>query len=81
MSTETIYRSLFVQARGVLRKELTAHLRTGARMRQAKKGGRRGQGRGCIVDAVSIRERPPEVADRAVGYPFRGPDRQKSPEG
>jgi len=72
VSTETIYRSLFVQARGVLRKELTAHLRTRRTMRQAKQGGRKGQGRGCIVDAVSIRERPPEVADRAVPGHWEG---------
>jgi IS30 family transposase len=72
VSTETIYRSLFVQARGVLRRELTAHLRTARTMRQAKKGGRKGQGRGCIVGAASIRERPPEAADRAVPGHWEG---------
>ena len=66
VSTETIYRSLFVQARGALRKELTAHLRTRRTMRRSRNASRQGQGRGGIVDAVSIRERPAEVEDRAV---------------
>jgi IS30 family transposase len=72
VSTETIYRSLFVQARGVLRKELTAHLRTKRTMRQAKSASRKGQGRGGIRDAVSISERPPEVEDRAVPGHWEG---------
>ena len=66
VSTETIYRSLFVQAGGVLRKELTAHLRTRRTMRRSRQATRSGQGRGGIVDAVSIRERPAEASDRAV---------------
>jgi len=72
VSTETIYRSLFVQARGVLRKELTAHLRTRRTMRRSGQATRSGQGRGGIVDAVSIRERPAEAADRAVPGHWEG---------
>jgi IS30 family transposase len=71
-STETIYRSLFVQARGVLRKELTAHLRTRRTMRRSRQATRSGQGRGGIVDAVSIRERPAEASDRAVPGHWEG---------
>jgi IS30 family transposase len=72
VSTETIYRSLFVQARGVLRKELTAHLRTRRTMRRSRHATRSGQGRGGITDAVSIRERPAEVEDRAVPGHWEG---------
>lgn len=72
VSTETIYRSLFVQARGVLRKELTAHLRTRRTMRRSVHATRKGQGRGGITDAVSIRERPAEVEDRAVPGHWEG---------
>src|SRR5262245_27868063 len=57
VSHETIYRSLFIQARGVLKKELLAHLRTQRVMRRSKRASTGGQGRGQIVDAVSIRER------------------------
>ena len=72
VSTETIYRSLFIQARGVLRKELTAHLRTPRTMRRSAHATRKGQGRGGITDAVSIRERPAEVEDRAVPGHWEG---------
>ncbi len=72
ISHETIYRSLFVQARGVLKKELVGHLRTRRVIRRSKKARTRGQGRGQIVDAVSIRERPAEVEDRAVPGPWEG---------
>jgi IS30 family transposase len=72
VSTETIYRSLFVQARGVLRKELIAHLRSGRTLRRSQKATTKGQGRGGIVDAISIRERPAEVADRAVPGHWEG---------
>jgi IS30 family transposase len=72
ISHETLYRSLFVQARGVLKKELVGHLRTQRVMRQSKKARIRGQGRGQIVDAVSIRERPAEVEDRAVPGHWEG---------
>src|SRR5712692_8417047 len=72
VSAETIYTSLFIQARGVLRKELHAHLRTRRTMRRAKKATTHGQGRGAIVDAVSIRERPAEAADRAIPGHWEG---------
>ncbi len=72
ISHETLYRSLFVQARGVLKKELVRHLRTRRAIRRSRKGGPRGQGRGQIVDAVSIRERPAEIADRAVPGHWEG---------
>jgi IS30 family transposase len=71
LSHETIYKSLFVQARGALKKELMAHLRTQRQMRQAK-GGTAKRGLGSIVDAVSIRERPAEAEDRAVPGHWEG---------
>ena len=71
ISHETIYRSLFVQTRGVLKKELMAHLRTARQMRQAK-GGTAKNGLGSIVEAVSIRERPAEAEDRAVPGHWEG---------
>jgi IS30 family transposase len=69
VSHETIYRTLFVQARNVLKKELTAHLRRAGSMR-----GRRAQpvGRPCVVDGISIHQRPPEVDDRAVPGHWEG---------
>jgi IS30 family transposase len=72
ISHETIYRSLFVQARGVLKKELVGHLRTRRMIRRSKNSCTRGLGRGQIVDAVSIRERPAEVEDRAVPGHWEG---------
>lgn len=72
VSHETIYRSLFVQARGALKKELVGHLRTKRRFRRSRHASYRGQGRGAIVDAVSIRERPAEVEDRAVPGHWEG---------
>lgn len=73
VSTETIYRSLFIQTRGVLKTELTRHLRTRRVTRRARVGPRKSQGRGGrIIDAVSIRERPPEVEDRAVPGHWEG---------
>jgi IS30 family transposase len=71
VSHEAIYRSLFVQTRGVLKKQLLAQLRTARQMRQAK-GGTPKNGLGQIVDAVSIRERPAEVEDRAVPGHWEG---------
>jgi IS30 family transposase len=71
VSHETIYRSLFVQTRGVLKKELMAHLRTKRQMRQAKSGVVM-SGLGQIVDTVPIRERPAEADDRAVPGHWEG---------
>src|SRR5690242_2154312 len=71
ISHETIYRSLFLQTRGVLKKQLMAHLRTARQMRQAK-GGTTKSGLGQIVDTVSIRERPAEAEDRAVPGHWEG---------
>jgi IS30 family transposase len=72
VSHETIYRSLFIQARGVLKKELIGHLRGARTMRRSKRASTANQGRGQIVDAISIRERPAEVEDRAVPGHWEG---------
>ena len=72
VSPETIYRSLFIQARGVLKKELLAHLRTRRRMRRSEHASTAGQSRGQIVDAVSIADRPPEIEDRAIPGHWEG---------
>ena len=72
VSHETIYRSLFIQARGALKKELVAHLRTRRMMRRSKKASTRDQPRGQIVDAVSISERPAAIEDRAVPGHWEG---------
>jgi IS30 family transposase len=72
ISHETIYRSLFIQARGVLRKELVAHLRSTRMMRRSKNASPDGQPRGQIVDVVSIRERPADVEDRAIPGHWEG---------
>jgi len=72
LSHETIYRSLFVQTRGVLKKELMAHLRTARQMRQAKGGTTKSRPLGQLVDTVSIRERPAEAEDRAVPGHWEG---------
>jgi IS30 family transposase len=66
VSHETIYRTLFVQARGVLKKELIGHLRRVRRMRRPNGAAHSTGRRGRIVEAVSIRERPAEADDRAV---------------
>lgn len=72
ISHETIYRTLFVQTRGALKKELLAHLRSRRVMRKSRRASTAGQQRGQIKDAVSIRERPPEVEDRAVPGHWEG---------
>jgi len=72
VSHETIYRSLFIQARGVLKQELMEHLRSKRRMRRSLHATVSGQSRGQIVDAVSIRERPAEAEDRAVPGHWEG---------
>jgi IS30 family transposase len=66
ISHETIYKSLFIQARGVLKRELISHLRSNRTMRRGKIWTTAGQPRGQIIDAVSISVRPAEVEDRAV---------------
>jgi len=72
VSHETIYRSLFIQARGALKKELLQHLRTQRGMRRPRAGGLKGKGLGQITGAVSIRERPAEAEDRAVPGHWEG---------
>ena len=72
VSHETIYRTLFIQARGVLKKELVKHLRTRRLMRRAKSATNKGQTRGQIVDAISIAERPGSIEDRAVPGHWEG---------
>ena len=69
VSHETIYRSLFVQTRGALRKDLTAYLRSGRTQRRPR---RRPNGSGRLRNMVSISERPPEAADRAVPGHWEG---------
>ncbi len=71
MSHETIYLSLFIQARGGLKRELTQHLRTRRANRRAQ-GKKPPSGKGQIVDPVMISERPAEVEDRAVPGHWEG---------
>jgi len=71
ISHEAIYRSLFIQTRGMLKKELTAQLRTARRMRRPKNHNAK-SGQGHILDMVSIRERPAEIEDRAVPGHWEG---------
>lgn len=70
VSAETIYQSLYVQARGGLSRELTAYLRTGRSMRKPRRTP--GQRRTRIPDMVMISERPPEIEDRAVPGHWEG---------
>ena len=72
VSHETIYRSLFVQARGVLKKELQQHLRSERAIRRSIHSGQHKDGRGQIPHAISIRERPASVEDRAVPGHWEG---------
>jgi len=72
VSHETIYRSLFLQARGVLKRELLRHLRSGRVMRRAKTQLVRGPFHERIPKAISIRQRPAEVEDRAVPGHWEG---------
>ena len=72
VSHETIYRSLFVQARGVLKKDLLGYLRSRRTIRRSKQAGLNGDGRGQIKDIVSIRARPAAVEDRAVPGHWEG---------
>lgn len=72
ISHETIYRSLFIQSRGVLKQELIRHLRRRKRMRYSAKNITKNNVRGMIKDLVSISERPPEVEDRAIPGHWEG---------
>ena len=72
VSHETIYRSLFIQARGVLKKELIQHLRFKRRIRRSRHARDTGHRSGQIVDAISIRERPAEIEDRAIPGHWEG---------
>lgn len=66
VSHETIYKALYVQGRGELRRELAKCLRTGRALRKPHRRARAGDGRGRIPGMVNISERPAEAADRAV---------------
>ena len=72
VSHETIYRSLFIQARGVLKKELLDRLRSKRRMRRSRHASVHGHSQGQIVDAISIRQRPAEAEDRAIPGHWEG---------
>ena len=72
VSHETIYRSLFIQARGALKKELLQHLRRTRVMRRSRHHTQKTEDHGRITDAVSISERPASVEDRAVPGHWEG---------
>ena len=72
VSHETIYRSLFIQARGALKKELTAHLRRTRAMRRSRHHTQKTGRNGRIIDAVPISERPAAIEDRAVPGHWEG---------
>ncbi len=72
VSHETIYKSLFIQARGALKKELLQHLRKTRAMRRSRSKSLKDKGLGQITDAVSIRERPAAAEDRAVPGHWEG---------
>jgi len=72
VSHETIYRSLFIQTRGVLKKELQAHLRSSRSIRRSRHATLKRSGLGRFNDAISIRDRPADVEDRAVPGHWEG---------
>jgi IS30 family transposase len=72
VSHETIYRSLFVQARGVLKKELVQHLRSKRTIRRSRQATQKGSDHGQIKDMISISERPASIEDRAVPGHWEG---------
>jgi IS30 family transposase len=72
VSHETIYRSLYVQTRGVLKKELIQYLRTKRMMRRSKHSSLKGSGLGQITETVSISERPASADDRAIPGHWEG---------
>ena len=72
VSHETIYKSLFIQARGALKKELQQHLRSQRAIRRSRHASQKGGGRGQITNTVSMRERPAAVEDRGVPGHWEG---------
>jgi IS30 family transposase len=72
VSHETIYKSLFIQARGALKKELLQHLRRTRAMRRSRSKSLKDQGLGQISNAVSVCERPAEAEDRALPGHWEG---------
>jgi len=72
VSHETIYRSLYIQARGALKKELLGHLRRTRGMRRSRHHTQKTEDHGRITDTVSISERPASVEDRAVPGHWEG---------
>ena len=72
MSHETIYRTLYMQARGALKKELQLHLRSRRAIRRAKCSSLKRQGLGRITNAINISERPASADDRAVPGHWEG---------
>jgi len=72
VSHETIYKSLFIQARGALKKELIKHLRRSRGMRRSRHHTQKTKDHGRITNAVSIRERPAEAEDRALPGHWEG---------
>lgn len=72
VSHETIYKSLYIQARGVLKRELLEHLRAKRTIRRSRHASLKRDGLGQIKDAISIRERPASVEDRAVPGHWEG---------
>lgn len=72
VSHETIYRTLFIQSRGALKKELLEHLRRTRAMRRSRHHTQKNSDHGRISDTVSIRERPADVEDRAVPGHWEG---------
>ena len=72
VSHETIYRCLFIQTRGVLKKELQKHLRTKRVFRQSRHRNIQGLPRGQIIDGAPIANRPPEIEDRAIPGHWEG---------
>ena len=72
VSHETIYRTLYIQARGALKKELVEHLRRTRTMRRSRRHKEKTENHGRIVDAVSISQRPAKVEDRALPGHWEG---------
>ena len=72
VSHETIYKSLFIQARGVLKKELLEHLRAKRTIRRSRHASLKRDGLGQVKNAISISERPASVEDRAVPGHWEG---------